>query len=342
MDLENVPAFVELSSHPVSKAFFSAVALRMKADTNGGFQKVMSLINDLITDNKRQIQRIRKINSRVEGECMVTTHKLIDRGVFFTGQRAYFHSRAVVSIEEKSEAFNVMNSRNAQKTSYSTLKSASDASYAEESKKWKSRITDAQEAVNKVNAALTAINEWTPKTNTAFIQQLVKETTQLYSKVKRYPLSIPTQLIQLAANDSQIKQRLYEWLNLLKGSIVEALSTSQSASAEVDRLYNSFTSTITQLNAFLTDDSSKLSSAIENYTTLIKLYGENETIYTNLETQNALLVKANTNWCNQEMSNYKANNAAMEGQLKVFIDLRFWLRKNFGRVRDWLKQKYAN
>jgi DNA repair exonuclease SbcCD ATPase subunit len=340
IDLENVPAFLELSSHPISQAFFSAVALRMK-DTaaNGGFQKVMSLIEELIRDNKRQIQRIRKINHRVEGECMVTTHKLKDRNIFFSGQRSYFHARGAVSIEEKGEALNVMTSRNSQRTAYAALQAAAKASHDNQDKKWGMRIQNAQNGVSKVNAALRAINDWTPKTNPAFIQQLVKETTELYTKVKNYPLSIPSQMIQLAANDGQLKKRLYEWLNLLKGSIVESLAMAESARAEIDSLYNNLRNTLEKLNDMLQDDAKKLASAIENYSTLIKVYSENEKIYSNLADQNNLLVTANTNWCNQEMINYKTNHTVMESQLKVFSDLRFWLRKNFGRVRDWLKKK---
>jgi hypothetical protein len=309
---------------------------------NGGFQKVMSLINELIRDNKRQIQKIRKINKRVEGECLITTHKLTDRGIFFNGQKAYFHARGSVSIEEKGESINVMTSRNAQATTYNTLHTAAKAHHDRQTKKWGSRIQNANNAVAKVNAALRAINEWTPKTNPALIQTLVKETTELYTQVKNYPLSIPSELIQLAANDAQIKKRLYEWLNLLKGSIVESLAGAQSAVSEINQLYNNFSHTLEELHNLLLDDAKKLSSAIENFSTLIKVYAENEKIYTNLASQNGLLVVANKNWCNQEVVNYNANHNAMEAQLKVFTDLRFWLRQNFGRVRDWLKKKYRH
>jgi len=341
IDLENVPAFLELSSHPISQAFFSAVSLRMKEKAdNGGFQKVMSLINELIRDNKRQIQKIRKINHRVDGECLVTTHKLADRSIFFNGQRAYFHARGSVSIEEKGEAINVMNSRNAQATTYNALQTAAKAHHDRQTTKWGSRIQNANNAVAKVNAALRAINEWTPTTNASLIQTLVKETTELYTKVKNYPLSIPAEMIQLSANDAQLRKRLYEWLNLLKGSIVESLASAQSAISEINELYDNFSKTLNQLHDLLVDDAKKLDSAIQHFSTLIKVYAENETIYTDLGTQNVLLITANKNWCAQEVVNYNANLEAMEAQLKVFTDLRFWLRQNFGRVRDWLKKKY--
>jgi DNA-binding transcriptional regulator GbsR (MarR family) len=341
LDLENIPAFIELSAHPVSQAFFSAVSLRMRQTAgNGGFQKVMALINELIANNKLQVQKIRKINARVEGECMVTAHKLKDRSLFFAGQKNYFHARGSVSVEEKGEALNVMTSRNTQKTTYNALLTAAKASHERQDKKWGDRISNAKNALSKVTNALTAVNEWTPKTSTAFVQQLVKESVEMYTQVKNYPLTIPSEMVQLAANDVQIRNRLFQWLTLLKGSIVENLAMAQSAKTEIDSLYDNMRSTLEKLNDMLTEDAKKLSSAIENYTTLIKVYAENEKIYSNLSSQNDLLVQDSNKWCNQEVINYKTNHSVMEAQLKVFTDLRFWLRKNFSRVRDWLKKTY--
>jgi len=341
LDLENIPAFVELSSHPISQAFFSTISLRMReTSAKGGFQKVMALIEELISDNKRQIQRIKKINAKVEGECMVTTHKLKDRGIFFGGQRSYFHSRGTVSVEEKGEAINVMSSRNSQKTAYNGLLTAAKASHDRQSKKWTNRIQMNKNAINKVNAALRAVNEWNPKTNTAFVEQLVKESTELYTQVKHYPLTIPTAMVQLAANDQQIRKRINEWMTMLKQSLTETLAQAEGAVREIDGLFGKFSSTLEKLNDMLVDDAKKLASAIENFSTLIKVYAENEKIYSNLASQNSLLVTANTQWCNQEVQNFKTNYHIMEVQLKVFVDLKFWLNKNFGRVRDWLKRKY--
>jgi len=330
-----------LSAHPISEAFFSTISLRMhESSANGGFQKVMALINELITDNKRQIKRINKINARVEGECLVTTHKLNGRGVFFGGQRSYFHARGSVSLEEKSEAINVMTSRNSQRTAYIAMHSVVKASHVRQSKKWADRIEMNKNAINKVNAALTAVTDWTGKSKTAFIEQLVKESTELYTQVKNYPLTIPSAMVQLAANDKQIKKRLAEWLMLLKGSLVETLAQAEGAKSQIEGLFEKMDATLEKLDEMLLDDAKKLASAIENFTTLIKVYAENEKIYANLATQNSLLVQANTKWCNQEVQNFKTNHQVMEVQLKVFTDLKFWLNKNFSRVRDWLKKKY--
>jgi len=214
------------------------------------------------------------------------------------------------------------------------------ASHSKHEKKWSERIHIGKSAVAKVNAALRAVNEWSPKTNTAFVQQLVKESTQLYTQFKDYPLTIPSEMIQLAANDHQLKKRLFEWLNLLKGSIVESLSMAESAKDEIDALYGKLAEALVKLDSLLEDDSKKLTSAIENFTTLIKVYSQNEDIYKNLGDQNSLLTTANTKWCAQEKLNYQTNHKNMENQLKVFAELRIMFNKHYSRVHEWIKKKF--
>jgi hypothetical protein len=340
-DLDNVPAFVELANHPISVAFFSAASLRMKEEKGReGFQKIVGLINELIRDNKNQILRINKINARVEGQCFITTHKFKDRSVFFNGQTNYFKTRAKVAVEEKGEALNIMNSRNAQVKAYNALQTAAKLKHQRQSQKWGNRVQRGVDAMKRVNVALTAVNDWNPNTSHAFIQQAIKDSIDLFVQVKKFPLSVPDQLIQLAANDNQIRHRLFEWLNMLKASIQHALVFAQESVKNINDMQNSYDATLTKLQGALGNDSKKLEFAIQNYSTLIKVYEENEKIYTNLASQNALLIAANTKWCDQERQNFTSNKKAMEDQLKVFEDLRLWLRKNYGRVRDWLRKKY--
>jgi menaquinone-dependent protoporphyrinogen IX oxidase len=343
MELESNPAFVELSSNPVSQAFFSAAALRMKEEgSNAGFQKIMALMNELIHDNRRQLQKIRKINAHTQGECTIVTHKLKDRAVFFQGQTRYFKRRGSVTIEEKTEAVNIRNSRNAQNKSYAALLTAATARFGRKNRKWTSRCDNSRNAINKANAAIRAVNEWSPKTSHAFIQQAIKETADLYKTVKNYPLTVPEELIQLAANDKKLRKRLFQWLNYLKASIVDSLAKCQRARNSIQRLYKNLSATINLLRHALGDDAKKLGQTIENYTMLIKVYSQNERIYSNLFDQNNLLVQANRKYCDTELSNFKAGQSVMESQLNLFVKLRFWLRKNYHRIARWIKKQYAS
>jgi hypothetical protein len=342
MELENVPAFVELSAQPVSQAFFSAAALRIKEEGGrAGFQKIMALMNELIHDNRKQLQKIRKINARVQGECVVVKHKLNDRAIFFSGQSKYFKRRGSVTIEEKTEAVNIRNSRNAQFASFGGLLTAATARYGRKMKKWNSRCANGQKALNKVNTAIRAVTDWSPKTSTGFIQQTIKETADLYVQVKKMPLTVPDEMIQLAASDKKLKRRLFQWLNYLKASIIDNVAKCQRSRSGVQRLYSNLKKTVNLLRNALSVDAKKLGQAIENYTMLIKVYSQNERIYHNLDTQNNLLVQANNKYCATELNNFSAGQKAMEGQLATLVKLRFWLRKNFHRVKRWIKRRYA-
>jgi len=218
---------------------------------------------------------------------------------------------------------------------------AATARHKRKMRKWASRCSNGQKALDKVNVAIRAVNDWSPKTSHAFIQQSVKETTDLYKQVKGMPLTVPEELIQLAANDSKLRKRLYQWLNYLKASIVDALAKCQRARSGVRRIYRALKKTIGLLRKALSEDHKKLGQAIENYTILVKVYSVNEKIYSNLFDQNSLLVQANRKYCDTEKGNFQAGEKAMEAQLKVFTGLRFWLRKNFHRVKRWIKRRYA-
>lgn len=342
LDLENNQAFVELSNQPISQAFFSAAALRMKEEGKGGFAKIMALMNELIHDNRRQLQSIRKINAATQSECTVVSHKLKDRSTFFQGQTRYFKRRGSVTLEEKTEAVNIRNSRNAQNVSYGNLLTAANARWTRKSKKWADRCANAQVALNKASSAIRVVNEWTPKKSAALVQTSIKEAVETYSALKKIPLGTPDEMIQLAANDRKLKKRLFEWLNFLRAAVKNNLAWCQRAQRSVNLVHTSYRNTIAQLRNALSHDSKKLSQAIENYTILYKVYQQNEKIYSALFDQNSLLVQSNNEYCKNERNGFAAGQKQMLAQLDTFIKLRYWLRKNFHRVKRWLRTKYSN
>jgi len=155
------------------------------------------------------------------------------------------------------------------------------------------------------------------------------------------PLSVPEEMIQLAASDKKIRKRLFQWLTFLKAALVSGLAKCQRARDGVRILFKNYKATITTLRKALVADSKELGKALENYKILLKVYNQNEKIYSNLFNQNSLLVQANDKYCSTEGNNFKAGQKTMEDQLKTFIKLRFWLRKNFHKVKRWIKRRYA-
>jgi len=155
-----------------------------------------------------------------------------------------------------------------------------------------------------------------------------------------YPLTYDSEMIELAANDNKIRLRLSQWMTFLKASVINSLDIAQTAGREITASYNKMQTQLTQLIALETNDAVRIGKSIANWTLLIKNYGDNEKIYTALSAQTALVLKANKAWCKVETSNYEKNRDSMEAQLKVFVDLKQWLRKNYSRIRDWIRKKY--
>jgi len=342
VDLDSVPEFVQLTSSPISKVFLSAISLRMEESTEkaAGFAKVMALINELIHDNRKQLQQIRRINERVKGQCLVSNNKLANRERNFSTLLRYFKARGALALSEKSEGINMQNSRKQQASDYAAAKARFSVEYARKSKKWATRVKDLQDALTRINSALKAIADWKPATKPALIEEAVKESVDSYQKAMEYPLTYDSEMIELAANDNKIRLRLSQWMTFLKASVINSLDIAQTAGREITASYNKMQTQLTQLIALETNDAVRIGKSIANWTLLIKNYGDNEKIYTALSAQTALVLKANKAWCKVETSNYEKNRDSMEAQLKVFVDLKQWLRKNYSRIRDWIRKKY--
>jgi hypothetical protein len=342
VDLDTVPEFIQLTNSPISKVFLSAISLRMRENTEqeGGFSKVMALIEELIHDNRSQLQSIRRINQRVQGQCLVSNNKLVNRNRNFATLLRYFKSRGQVALQERSEATNIQNNRRNQAKDYQAAQARYNLAFSARLTKWNQRVAGFNAAVAQVGAALKAVADWTPSTKTSFIEQQISETVSFYTKSMEYPLHFDSEMIQLAANDKKIRQRLYEWLNLLKASLLNQLVHAQRARSEVESSHKTINAELSQIVALENSDAARLGRSINNWTVLINNYSQNEKIYSALSVQTQNVLKANREWCNVETSSYNTNRANMEAQLKVFVELKDWLRKNYARVREWIRKKY--
>ena len=344
VELESNPEFIQLTNSPITKVFLSAISLRMRENTeqSGGFEKVNALVNELINNNRKQLQEIRRINQRVSGQCLISNSKLVNRSRSFANLLRYFKSRGSLALSEKSEAQNMLNNRKQQASDYSVAQKRIQLEEKQNVDSSNKRILALQNAVTQVNAALKAIADWTPSTKTSFIEEKVKTSVEAYKKSMKFPISYDSDMIQLAANDKKVKTRLFQWLNILKATIVNALSHAQSSKLTLVSHHKLLNEDLLNIIRLEKADAKRLGGAIVNFTVLIKNYNDNEKIYTALSTQTALVLRNNKKWCRVEANSYGQNKQMMEVQLKTFVALKEWLRKNYARVREWIKKKYSN
>jgi len=230
--------------------------------------------------------------------------------------------------------------RRTQAADYSASQVRFKRRYVNEIKSWNARINTAKEAINKADTAIKAVNEWKPNTSHALIEKSIKETIVLYQKVNHFPLDFDFSFIQLAANDIKTRRRLYQWLNMLKATLVHTLDFVQSSKREVSRYFIELNGNLNALIKLLGQDAKRLDHVIDNLNSLIKNYNSNESIYNALLQQTILVISANKEWCRIEVDNYKYNQQRMTEQIEVFTELKLWFRHNYSRVRQWIQKKY--
>jgi len=345
-ELDTVPEFVQLTSSPISRGLLSMISLQlrtreeMSSPTETGFGKVMAMINLLIKDNRRQLQSIVQINHRVEGQCLVSMNTLKNRASNFKSLSEYFKLKTNNALREKSESLNMKNSRLAHAASYSATLVRMKRKFLHDHKQWKDRISTANSAIEKTDSALKLVKEWKPNTPNALIEKSIVEAIELYQNVNHFPLDYDSAFVELAANDLKVRRRLYQWLNLLKATLVNSLSFAHTSKIEVAKFFQDLESLINQIIKLLNQDSKRLDHIIQNVTSLLKSYGGNEEIYTGLLRETRLVIDANKNWCKIEMDNFKGSKERMSEQLKIFVELKHWFRSNYGKVRAWIAKKY--
>jgi len=297
------------------------------------------LINELIHDNRKQLQSIRQINERVKGQCLIANNKLVNRQRSFTNNVRYYKARGDLALSEKAEAMNMQTSRKKQAADYAAYQSKANAWYKKKSAKLVKKLGEMKKALGNVEAAIKAVQDWTPK-NTAFIQEQVNLAVDSFHQIMETPVSYDQEMIQLAASDKKIRRRLYQWLSMLKASFISTLSRIQSGQAMLTDSYSEMNKQLSKAIKLENSDAVRLGKSIKNWTLLIKNYGDNEKIYTALQVQTENVLKANKEWCKVESANYSKNKGSMEEQLKVFVELKLWLRKNYSRVRQWIRKRY--
>jgi len=301
----------------------------------------MSLVGELIRNNRRQLQDIIRINHRVEGQCLVSNNTLKNRMLNFKSLSEYFKLKNANGLKEKSESLNMRTNRRAQASGYSAAQVRFKRKFANDIKKWNSRINVGHAAVVKVDTAIKAVQEWRPKGTHSFIEKYIQESVALYEKVSHYPLDFDYTFVELAANDTKVRRRLYQWLKMLKLSIVKVLSFNVSSKMEVTKYFNTLNDFMNSLIKLLGQDAKRLDHLIENLNRLINGYTSNEKIYSVLLQQTKLVIESNKDWCRIEVDNFKYNKNRMSEQLKVFIELKEWFRHHFSKVRAWIVKKFA-
>jgi len=203
---------VELAKDPSSEAVFATMAIQL--ETKGGFQKVLGLLNELVTDSKEQLHDMTKVWRGVNARCQVSKVKLAGRQDFFETYLAQASRHARHATGRLAEVRDHMSGFKQSQVVYGALLKAEISRHAFLNGHLKKRFAHAARGLKRLANAEKEVGNWTPK-GRALIQTHLKDVATSYLQVQEYELPNITEFLE-RTTDTKVKARLLEWIGAIK------------------------------------------------------------------------------------------------------------------------------
>jgi len=203
-------------------------------------------------------------------------------------------------------------------------------------------LNGAQAAVDRTDDAIKAVTDWSPSTNTTFIQEKLDHVAASYLQVKTFKIVVPSSFVQLAASDDQVRQRLLEWLGALRVVFLEAKDHAEAKRDKVAKAIVDIESAVNDLVSTYQGDVKFAHEQVENQTDNLKGLESGAELLKKLVSDNAGLVISNQKYCDVEKENYGKAKDLIDGQLKLFREIRTYFRDNYSKMNTFIKGKYGN
>jgi hypothetical protein len=320
-----------------------AVQLRQ----NAGFDRVLALLNELVDDGRKQLHEATKLWKSTEARCDVSTMKFNERQAFYENKN--------IPLAESIEATNAdKNYADATEKFLGTSAAFFGKYLADEVVRHKAdlvgaqkKVDQAQAAVDRTDAAIKVVSDWrsvssaAPPEKTALVQQKLELVASSYLEVKSFKIIIPNSFVELAASDDQVRTRLLEWLGSLRVTFLEAKNNADEHKAAHVKGAVALEAAVTELLTVYDGDTKFAHEQIAVHEAAAKGLSESAELFKKLVGQNAELVKSNTDYCAVEKENYGKAKVNIEGQLKLFRDVRTYFRNNYSKISKFVQGKYG-
>lgn len=336
------PVLLELSKDARAEAVFATMSVQLQQQ--GGFDRVLALLTELVTDARKQIISTNKTWKKTAARCTVSKHALKERQDFYEGVNIRIATRAENAVVEKAQATDNLNFRNRTHALYARIYREEVVRHAAERKLLNHRINATKAAVEKVNRAIDLVKNWTPKSkkSAAFVQTQLEEVAQSFLETHSYEITVPTGMVELAASDKKVRTRLLEWLSSLRVAFLDLQVSLETVLARRVALFAKIEKELLAGQKDLEASILNLSRSIRGYTEVSKRLEASAALYAKLTTRNAALIKANTAYCRVEKANYLKVKAQLDSQITLFRELRSSFRSNYAAINRYVKRKYNN
>jgi polyhydroxyalkanoate synthesis regulator phasin len=328
---------LEISSNPSSEAIFATMSMQLKSE--GGFERVLALLNSLVEDGKKQLHEAKKIWGATSSRCDVSTYKFHEKQDFYENRLNTLIQEVDESNTEVSNCSWMVQALGESQAWFQTFYDNEVSIHATEAALLNEILADSEAALDSVNEAIESVQNWTPA-SASFLQTSLKKITASYLQLHKFNIVVPSSFVQMAASDAAVKTRLLEWLNTLRVSFLDAQSSASDALASKQAIWTEIESQTQDLIATYVDDIEDFNDKQELFTeNLTNLEGA-VTIFQQLVDNNSQLVQSNSDYCDIEQTNFENAKDVLESQLALFKQIRDYFKTNYAKINQFVKDKY--
>jgi len=327
---------IELSKNPSSDAVFATMSIQLQHE--GGFNRVLGLLNQLIHDGKKQLHDMTKTWRRVSARCQVSKYMLKGRQEFFGVAFAASQRRVRNARHRVAEAEDYLKANRESVRVYKAFLNSEISRHAHSKKRLARKHKLIKEAITHIDNAIKAIKNWTPK-GAALIQTTMKTITSAFLEFNNYDLTAPTELIE-TAHDGKIKNRLLQWFGILrvqflghKASNKHKQKKKKSLGSRIEKATAHLIAALKLANRTIKRVIVAGKQSIKNQEKLVALYGK-------MVTDNKALIVANKNYCNTEAKNYATNKARVTGAMTLFREIRKYFIDHYSKIHSYIRAKF--
>jgi hypothetical protein len=342
---------LEMATDPRSEAVFATMNVQLKQE--GGFDRVLALLNQLVDDGRKQLHVANKIWRKTEARCDVATMKFAERQNYYETKESTLNQLISEIYKEKNDAASSAASMKVYNAWFEGFNRRNVLRKAESAAQLNKRYTVAQDAVAATKRAIETVSNWTvrgkaapaarksgKKPNKSFIQENLEEVTSAFLELKGFELVIPESFVELAADNHKVRRRLLEWLGQLRVTFVEIADHFQQKAAARSEIFGRQIAAVSALLAKYALDATHASHAVARFSTHLSSAKEAIEFVAKLSKQNAKLVIANQDYCRVEKHNYSNTKNLIDGQLVLFGKIKRYFIDNYKKISKFIKRKY--
>jgi hypothetical protein len=331
-------AFIQLTKDPRAEAVLATVAIQMQQ--NNGFQKVQSLLTDLLNSARDNLHQNNLLFKRAEGRCNIYKHKLEEKDEYLGSLVDSLKAEKITLEDAKERAGDAITARTALVEKYENLLKAENDRYSNEKSFYdgvENTITDAQNALNELLASLrTDGNKATP----AFIETKIQKITNAYQKVFNFNIDLPSAFVQMSIDNNAAKQRIVNWLEDINMTFTAMVSDIKRDAETRKANSENFKKVIDEVTKGLKAENANITQLKEKYDSLVEDYIKNIKSFEDFKTKNEANLQENQKYCETEKVNSEKVKKSGEEHVKIYEDLLGYFMENYRKISKMINDKY--